>query len=61
MEFDRDGNGFISPDEACTVLSRELGFSPDKTRSLVQQFDKNKDGHLSYDEFIYFYMKVKEK
>ena len=61
MEYDRDGNGFISPDEACIVLSRELGFTPDKSRQLMQQFDKNHDGFLSYDEFIGFYMKVKEK
>ena len=61
MEFDRDGNGFISPDEACTVLSRELGFTADKTRALLHQFDANKDGHLSYEEFLGFYMKVKEK
>ena len=43
------------------VLSKELGFSVDRTSALVNEFDVNKDGRLSYDEFVGFYSKVKQK
>ena len=43
------------------MLSSELGFSADKTVALLKQFDLNSDGRLSYEEFVGFYAKVKEK
>ena len=60
-QFDRDGNGYITLDEAQIVLARELGFSGDKTKELVRQFDVNMDGRLSYNEFVAFYAKVEER
>ncbi len=60
-EFDRDGNGFITLNEAQLVLARDLGFTADRTRGMVSQFDVNHDGRLSYNEFVAFYCKVEEK
>jgi Ca2+-binding EF-hand superfamily protein len=61
QEFDRDCNGYISREEAYGVLFRELGFDREKSNSLINQFDINADGQLSYEEFIGFYMKVRER
>lgn len=61
QEFDVDGNGLISRQEAQQVLRQELGFTPAKTEVLMEQFDMNADGQLSYEEFVAFYVKVKEK
>merc|ERR1712141_612293 len=60
QEYDKDGNGFISPEEAQAVLTKDLGFNEQKTKTLVDQYDTNKDGQLSYEEFVSFYLKVKE-
>ena len=60
-EYDADGNGFVSFEEAAAVLSRELGFGAEQTHSMLAQFDSNHDGKLSYDEFIGFYAKIKDK
>lgn len=61
QQYDVDGNGYISTDEAYTVLSKELGFNPRKTKHMLHQFDINKDGKLSYEEFVGFYVKVQQK
>ena len=61
MEFDQDGNGVVTLDEAHEILSRELAFSPAQTEELVKRYDKNGDGQLSYEEFVRFYGKVTSK
>lgn len=61
QQYDVDGNGYISTDEAYTVLSKELGFTSQKTKKMLQQFDINKDGKLSYEEFVGFYAKIQQK
>jgi Ca2+-binding EF-hand superfamily protein len=61
LEFDRDGNGYVTADEAAVILARDLCFPQEKTRALLNTFDVNKDGKLSYEEFIGFYMKFKVK
>ncbi|CAD5119442.1 DgyrCDS8052 [Dimorphilus gyrociliatus] len=61
QEFDKDKNGFVSVCEAETILKKELGFTAESTRKLVEQYDKNNDGRLSYEEFIWFYWRVKER
>jgi hypothetical protein len=60
-EFDRDGNGYVTMDEAHEILQRQLGFSPVQSINLVRKYDKNGDGQLNYDEFVLFYAKVKAK
>ena len=47
--------------EAHDVLKRELGFGPEQSQELLNRYDKNGDGQLSYEEFVKFYTKVKAK
>ena len=61
QEYDTDGDGFVSPEEAFNVLKDVLGFTEEKTKILIQQFDTNEDGKLSYEEFVGFYMNVQQK
>lgn len=61
QEFDQDGNGLVSLDEAHDILRKELAFTPVQTEELVKRYDKNGDGHLSYEEFVRFYGKVTSK
>ena len=61
QQFDQNADGFITRDEAHEVLFKELGFTEEKSHSLVGQFDVNSDGKLSYEEFVAFYQKVKER
>lgn len=51
--LDFDENGFITKEEMRTLL-RNHGFFATETEltSLVDRFDKNKDGRISYSEFI---------
>ncbi len=59
--FDKDGNGFISIAEAHQVLAHVLGTTWEKSKDLVNQFDVNRDGRLSYNEFITFYSKIEQR
>ena len=61
MEFDRDGDGMVSIEEAHNVLQRQLGFSVEQSVELVRRYDLNGDGRLNYEEFVCFYAKVKAK
>lgn len=60
-DFDSDGDGRISLDEAHVVLESVLGFSKDASRRLVRVCDTNRDGSLSFDEFVDFYFRIKHK
>jgi Ca2+-binding EF-hand superfamily protein len=61
MEFDTDGNGVVTMDEAHKILQKELSFTPKQSIELVRKYDKNGDGELSYEEFVKFYEKVQNK
>ena len=61
MEYDRNGDGLVTIEEAHEVLSTELAFSVQQTSDLVNRCDKNGDGHLSYEEFVKFYTRVQSK
>ena len=61
MEYDADGNGYVSAEEAHDILEKELAFTPDQSASLLKRYDKNGDGQLSYEEFTRFYSKVRAK
>ena len=51
--FDKDKDGFISPEELSAVL-RSLGQNPSKQEinELFSTLDKNKDLSISFDEFL---------
>ncbi|KAH7426194.1 hypothetical protein KP509_11G089300, partial [Ceratopteris richardii] len=53
--FDKDGNGFISPEELKTTLTQLGLMSPcsslSRVRSLIRRFDMDGDRHVSFPEF----------
>ncbi|EDO44845.1 predicted protein, partial [Nematostella vectensis] len=54
-KFDRDGSGYISPEELRYVVCHSgEKLSEDEARELIDMFDKNKDGQLSWEEFVEF-------
>ena len=52
-EFDSDGSGSISVEEA-KVMLRQLNIPDEEVETLVTLHDTNKDGQLQYDEFVTF-------
>ena len=54
--FDRDGNGYISPDELLHVVCNSgEKLSREEAEELVSMFDTNADGQLSWEEFVEFF------
>ena len=50
---DKDRNGFITIDEFQSILHNHRIFASSKDlQSLMEKYDKNKDGRVSYSEFI---------
>ncbi|XP_068673336.1 uncharacterized protein [Montipora foliosa] len=61
MKFDRDGNGYISPDELLYVVCNSgERLSREEAEELISMFDKNADGQLSWEEFVEFFKCDKE-
>lgn len=59
-EYDRDGNGFITLEEASTILqSPPFNFPPTKVCMLLKNFDKDGNGKLDIEEFAGFYAEAK--
>ena len=54
QEFDRDGNGYISMDEAKMAM-KNLPLTDMEIETLVRAYDTNDDGRLQYDEFVKFW------
>ncbi|GAX75024.1 hypothetical protein CEUSTIGMA_g2470.t1 [Chlamydomonas eustigma] len=48
-ELDRDGDGFISPEDLVKVMPR--GSSIELAREMVKEVDKDNDGKVNYHEF----------
>lgn len=59
-EYDTKNQGYITSDEAYPILHKDLGFDMNKTESLLDMYDKNKNYRLSLPEFIPFYHRVQE-
>jgi len=59
-EYDRDGNGYISLQEASMILqNKPFNFPADKVVVLLRKFDKDGNGKLDIDEFADFYAEAK--
>ncbi|KAI0504145.1 hypothetical protein KFK09_015093 [Dendrobium nobile] len=51
--FDMDGNGFIEPEELREALAEDGATeSTDVANDILQEVDTDKDGRISYDEFV---------
>ena len=52
--FDRDGNGKVTAPELQKTFEKEydVKLSEKEAQKKVKDFDKNKDGSLSYEEFM---------
>ncbi|KAL0451015.1 UNVERIFIED_CONTAM: Calcium-dependent protein kinase [Sesamum latifolium] len=51
--FDKDGNGYIEPDELRDALMEDgADDSTDVANDIFQEVDTDKDGRISYDEFV---------
>ena len=59
-EYDQDGNGFITLDEACQILQRPpFNFPSGKVLWLLKKFDNDGNGKLDIEEFADFYAEAK--
>ena len=52
-KVDKDGSGFITPDEVEALLYETYGYPAleDEVRMFMDIFDENKDNKISLDEF----------
>lgn len=52
--FDKDGNGFIEPEELKVALTEDgtAVDTMDVVNDILQEVDTDKDGKISYDEFV---------
>lgn len=48
-EYDKNGDGFITPEELAHVLKEE---SPERIDQYVAEFDRDGDGKIDYEEFM---------
>jgi Ca2+-binding EF-hand superfamily protein len=59
-EYDVDGNGYITLEEASTILQRPpFNFPASKVVFLLKRFDKDGNGKLDIEEFAGFYAEAK--
>ena len=58
-EYDKDNTGFVTTEEAETVIKAELpGFPENRVKGFVGNF-AGEDGKINRDEFIHFYAGLK--
>lgn len=59
-EFDKDGNGFITLNEASSILQcSPFNFPATKVVMLLKKFDRDGNGQLDIEEFAGFYAETK--
>merc|ERR1712062_592122 len=62
IEFDTDGSGMVTLEEALTVLRKEFPeVSESYLKSMMKAKDINKDQKLEYKEFCKFHDQMKER
>ena len=60
--FDADGSGTLDAEELLAILTRGAGgLSLEDAKEIVNDFDDNKDGVLSVEEFARFFTVVRSK
>ena len=62
-KLDKDGSGFITPDEAEDLLFETYGFPPmeEEVNLFMKEFDINEDGKVSWEEFVASMERIKKK
>ena len=62
-KLDKDGSGYITPDEVEELLYETYGFPPmeEEVELFMQEFDLNQDGKVSWDEFLKSMERVKKR
>ena len=62
-KLDKDGSGYITPDEVEDLLFETYGFPPmeEEVDLFMKEFDLNEDGKVSWDEFTLSMNRIKEK
>lgn len=59
-EYDKDGNGYITLEEASAILqSQPFNFPPSKVVMLLKKFDRDGNRKLDIEEFADFYAEAK--
>eukprot|EP01022_Parablepharisma_sp_SALTPOND_P025165 TRINITY_DN576_c0_g1_i1.p1 TRINITY_DN576_c0_g1~~TRINITY_DN576_c0_g1_i1.p1 ORF type:complete len:1565 (-),score=226.38 TRINITY_DN576_c0_g1_i1:14582-19174(-) len=54
-EYDLDGNGWLTPEEICTLLRQKYPtIQTEDLEAVFEEIDANKDGKIDIDEFIGF-------
>ena len=63
VKVDKDGSGAITPDEVEDLLHATYGFPPleEEVSMFMEEFDLNKDGKVTLDEFKCALTRLKEK
>lgn len=53
-QLDKDGSGFLSPDEVAVLLEKQLNKKPTKaaTEQFIQELDLNRDGKVALWEYV---------
>jgi len=59
--FDSNCNGYVSNKDAEELMKSMLGFTEERCRSTIEICDKDKDGNISFEEFIDFYAILEEE
>ena len=62
-KLDKDGSGFITPDEVEDLLFETYGFPPieEEVELFMKEFDLNEDGKVSWEEFTLSMERIKAK
>ena len=62
-KLDKDGSGFITPDEVEDLLFETYGFPPieEEVELFMKEFDLNEDGKVSWEEFQLSMNRIKDK
>jgi len=60
QSYDKDGNGYVTMDEAGDILSNApFNFPIEKILVLLKKFDSDGNGRLDIDEFANFFAEIK--